>query len=198
LKIESHLNNTCLVGEDLGVVPPEVTQALALSGIYGNTLFYFEKNHLGEFKHGNEYRENCMLMLSNHDVPPFISWWFAQDVDLKLSLSLCSELEANELKSQRRIDKQRVLNWLNKSHLHLESDVNELFNELVKTLIQTPPKLFSLNFDDLAKQTLPINMPGTNTEYQNWRRRILTPIDEVFSSQQSLLNDLTELRKSND
>ncbi|TLX48248.1 4-alpha-glucanotransferase [Pseudoalteromonas phenolica] len=198
LKIESHLNNTGLVGEDLGVVPPEVTEALAISGIYGNTLFYFEKNHLGEFKHGNDYRENCMLMLSNHDVPPFISWWYAHDVDLKLSLSLCNELEANELKSQRLIDKQRVLNWLNKSHLKLESDVDELFNELVKTLIQTPPKLFSLNFDDLAKQTLPINIPGTDKEYKNWRRRILTPIEDVFAVQQSLLNDLTALRKSND
>ncbi|GMM84246.1 4-alpha-glucanotransferase [Pseudoalteromonas sp. MTN2-4] len=198
LKIESHLNNTGLVGEDLGVVPPEVTEALALSGIYGNTLFYFEKNHMGEFKHGNDYRENCMLMLSNHDVPPFIAWWYAQDVDLKLSLSLCTEPDASELKSQRQIDKHRVLNWLNKPHLNLESDVNELFNELVKTLIQTPPKLFSLNFDDLAKQTLPINIPGTDKEYQNWRRRILTPIEDVFTAQQSLLNDLTALRKSND
>ena len=198
LKIESHLNNTGLVGEDLGVVPPEVTEALVLSGIYGNTLFYFEKNHMGEFKHGNDYRENCMLMLSNHDVPPFTSWWHAQDVDLKLNLSLCTELEASELKSQRQIDKQRVLNWLNKSHLNLESDVDELFNELVKTLIQTPPKLFSLNFDDLAKQTLPINIPGTDKEYKNWRRRILTPIEDVFAAQQSLLNDLTVLRKSND
>lgn len=198
LKIESHLNNTGLVGEDLGIVPPEVTEALSLSGIYGNTLFYFEKNHMGEFKHGNDYRENCMLMLSNHDVPPFISWWYAQDVDLKLSLSLCSEDEAKELKSQRLTDKQRVLNWLNKSHLNIESNVTELFNELVKTLIQTPPKLFSLNFDDLAKQTLPINIPGTDKEYKNWRRRILTPIDDVFASQKSLLNDLTALRKSND
>ncbi|TMO55669.1 4-alpha-glucanotransferase [Pseudoalteromonas phenolica] len=198
LKIESHLNNTCLVGEDLGVVPPEVTSALASSGIFGNTLFYFEKNHIGEFKHGNDYRDNCMLMLSNHDVPTFAAWWFGEDIDLKVSLSLCSDHEASNLKDQRQIDKQRVLNWLNKSELTLESDVNILFNELVKTLIQTPPKLFSLNFDDLAKQTLPINIPGTDREYQNWRRRILTTIEDVFSSQQSLLNDLTDLRKDND
>ncbi|RXF02651.1 4-alpha-glucanotransferase [Pseudoalteromonas phenolica] len=198
LKIESHSNNTCLVGEDLGVVPPEVTSALASSGIFGNTLFYFEKNHIGEFKHGNDYRDNCMLMLSNHDVPPFAAWWFGEDIDLKVSLSLCSDHEASNLKDQRQIDKQRVLNWLNKSELTLESDVNILFNELVKTLIQTPPKLFSLNFDDLAKQTLPINIPGTDREYQNWRRRILTTIEDVFSSQQSLLNDLTDLRKDND
>lgn len=198
LKIESHLNNTCLVGEDLGVVPPEVTAALSASGIFGNTLFYFEKNHLGDFKHGNEYRSACMLMLSNHDVPPFISWWQSGDIDLKFSLSLCKADEVEQLKSQRMLDKQKVIAWLNKETINIESDVEHVFNELIKTLILTPPRLFSLNFDDLAKQTLPINIPGTDKEYKNWRRRILTAIEQVFSARQNLMNEITELRKDHD
>jgi 4-alpha-glucanotransferase len=55
-----------------------------------------------------------------------------------------------------------------------------------------------LNYDDLAFQTLPVNIPGTNTEYSNWRRRVLSPIDAVLSQQKDLFSEINDLRKYND
>ena len=198
LKIESHLNNCSLIGEDLGVVPPEVTLALEQSDIYGNTLFYFEKSCSGDFKHGNDYRNSCMLMLSNHDVPPFKAWWNYDDIELKNRLELNENNDINTLKSQRDIEKHRVIEWVNKSNISFNSSAEKVYIELVKTLAQTPPKLFSLNYDDLAFQTFPVNIPGTNTEYSNWRRRVLSPIDAVLSQQKDLLSEINDLRKYND
>ena len=198
LKIESHLNQCSLVGEDLGVVPPEVTSALFDSGIYGNTLFYFEKNHCGNFKYGNDYRSTCMLMLSNHDVPPFVSWWNAHDIKLRHQLSLCSDEEADHLNQGRIEDKYKVLAWINDAQLDINSQAENVFAVLTKSLSQTPPKLFTLNFDDLAYATLPVNIPGTDKEYTNWRRRILSSTESIFALQTGLLKDITTLRKDND
>ena len=36
--------------------------------------------------------------------------------------------------------------------------------------------------DDLTGETEPLNVPGTDTERPNWRRRLQVPVDQLAAS----------------
>jgi glycogen operon protein len=36
--------------------------------------------------------------------------------------------------------------------------------------------------DDLAMETIPTNLPGTDRERPNWRRKISQPVERLFAS----------------
>ena len=36
--------------------------------------------------------------------------------------------------------------------------------------------------DDLAGETDPLNVPGTDREWPNWRRRVHVPVEELVES----------------
>jgi 4-alpha-glucanotransferase len=57
-------------------------------------------------------------------------------------------------------------------------------------------KLLSLQLDDLAGCDMPVNIPGTSSEYPNWRRKIPVALDIIFSNTdaQALLQALAEAR----
>ena len=44
----------------------------------------------------------------------------------------------------------------------------------------------------------PVNVPGTSSEYPNWRRKITKNLDEIFSDPDvlKLLHEMTEARNS--
>ncbi len=45
---------------------------------------------------------------------------------------------------------------------------------------RTPSLLAAAQVEDLAGERVAINLPGTDTERPNWRRRIATPLDQLF------------------
>ena len=56
--------------------------------------------------------------------------------------------------------------------------------------------MVSLQIDDLVGADTPVNIPGTSSEYPNWRRKIPVPLDTIFTNpdSQALLRALAEAR----
>ncbi|ASM52228.1 4-alpha-glucanotransferase [Pseudoalteromonas espejiana DSM 9414] len=198
LKIESHLNKSIVIGEDLGIVPPEVKHALASSGIYSNSLFYFEKQHDGEFLPLEHLPKHCLIMIANHDVPPFCGWWQLDDLKIKQQYQLIDEQQYHQQDQLRKTEKQRLLRFINRhSHERLSENSNAMtvYSELAKALAHANTRLFALQLDDLDKQTYPVNVPGTNTEYPNWRRVLTHTSKEIFQNNASTLAAINSIRK---
>ena len=44
---------------------------------------------------------------------------------------------------------------------------------------RTPSRVMLIQADDLAGETEPLNVPGTDTERPNWRRRLSVTVDDL-------------------
>ncbi|MDX1679040.1 4-alpha-glucanotransferase, partial [Arsukibacterium sp.] len=55
-------------------------------------------------------------------------------------------------------------------------------------LAATPARLMAYQLEDLLLVATPVNIPGTSTEYPNWRRKL--PIEFEQALQQSELREL--------
>ncbi|MBQ4835081.1 4-alpha-glucanotransferase [Pseudoalteromonas luteoviolacea] len=198
LKIESHLHSAIVIGEDLGVVPPEVTRALEDSAIFGNTLFYFEKTDNGDFKPSEQLRKNALIMVANHDVPPFHGWWNGKDLDIKLSYKLIDTPQYEQSKSARDTEKERLINWVSQhqvSNIDLNSPSQDVYQAVMFILAKSGSRLLAIQLDDLDLQEFPVNIPGTHKEYPNWRRKLNHELSELFTFNQNFIQQLNAIRK---
>ncbi|WP_142900817.1 hypothetical protein, partial [Klebsiella pneumoniae] len=52
--------------------------------------------------------------------------------------------------------------------------------------------------EDWLEMAEPVNIPGTSTEYPNWRRKLSTTLEAMFADEQvnKLLKDLDKRRKA--
>ena len=46
----------------------------------------------------------------------------------------------------------------------------------------TPSQIMLVQADDLAGETDPLNVPGTDREWPNWRRRVRVPVEQLADS----------------
>lgn len=191
LRLESQRNKCVIIGEDLGVVPPEIRSYLEQGNIYSNCVFYFEKYDNWHYRKPEHYKPQALAMIANHDVPPLAAWWNGSDLQLRRKLGLIvSDERLAEEHQWRRGEKQEMLQWLAELGLlphewHDRSAERPFDNILLAALTsgcaRAASKLLSLQLDDLAGMDMPVNIPGTSSEYTNWQRKIPMLLDHVFA-----------------
>lgn len=49
-------------------------------------------------------------------------------------------------------------------------------------LARTPSRIMLIQADDLAGEQDPLNVPGTDREWPNWRRRVSVPVEALAES----------------
>lgn len=206
LRLESCRNRCLVIGEDLGVVPPEIRSYLDNADIYSNCVFYFEKYDGWHFRKPEHYKAQSLAMIANHDVPPLCSWWQGNDLALRHDIGLIPDMEhLQAAREYRRGEKGQILQWLAEQQLlpaswhdrDLERPLDAaLSTALVRACGQVASRLLSLQVDDLAAVDMPVNIPGTCDEYPNWRRKIPVALEDVFANTvaRGLLQALRETR----
>ena len=88
LRLESRRAKCAIIGEDLGVVPPEIRAYIDGSGILSNVVFYFEKYDEKRFRLPHDYPTKALAIVANHDVPTLKAWWNTDDLKLRRELGL--------------------------------------------------------------------------------------------------------------
>jgi 4-alpha-glucanotransferase len=61
----------------------------------------------------------------------------------------------------------------------LEPFTDELANALHVYLARSHSRLVSLQIEDLLGMVDPVNVPGTDQEYPNWRRKLTADIEDM-------------------
>ena len=206
LRLESLRNRCVIIGEDLGVVPPEIRGFLDPAGIYSNCVFYFEKYDGWHFRKPEHYKPQALAMIANHDVPPLLSWWNRTDLPLRRQLNLIPDDSKLQQEIERRQgEKAMLLQWLDemgllpaswRDHNAERSLDTVLTTALVQACGRTASALVSLQLDDIAGSDTPVNIPGTSSEYPNWRRKLPSSLHELFTQAPALalLNALAQER----
>ncbi len=200
LRLESHLNRCVVVGEDMGVVPPQFRESMEANSIFGSRLLYFETHEDGTFKPPAEHPSNVLFMITNHDVPTLAGWWAALDITLLARIGRIEQAEQRQRVQQRNDAKAALLTLLDSESLlspawqaivadGIEEAVARPFDAALATAILTlgarsNSKLLLTQVDDLEGQQYPVNIPGTHLEYPNWKRKLQAECQQIFARQE--------------
>jgi glycogen operon protein len=170
--LESARANCLVVGEDLGTVPPELRSAMEDSAILSYRVLWFEQDTHG-FKPPATWPLMAAACVSTHDLPTLAGWWDGLDIAELAALGLMTLASADAARAERAESKARLLALLRAQHL-LSEDVAETLPLVgIHALIaRTPSALSLVQVDDLTGERSGLNLPGTDRERPNWRRRL--------------------------
>jgi 4-alpha-glucanotransferase len=186
LSLESARAACLVVGEDLGVVPDELRQAMPEFGLYHYKVLLFEKTG-GRFRRPDEFERRALAAATTHDMPTLRSYWEGRDIELRRRLNLYPSTEIeDQIVGERAQDREMLLAALREQGLSpahpstpFEPFTEQLAHALHLYLARSPTILVALQLEDLLGVIDPVNVPGTDAEYPNWQRKLTANIEDM-------------------
>jgi glycogen debranching enzyme GlgX/4-alpha-glucanotransferase len=176
--LESQRARCLVVGEDLGTVPEGMSERLAASNILSYSVLWFEQRD-GHIRPPADWRRLAASCVSTHDLPTLAGWWSGADIAEKRRLSLLHDAGAELARAH---EKSMMIALLRREGLLTEEvDPEQALPLAVAVAIHrfvsaTPALLMLVQADDLAGEMVAVNLPGTDKERPNWRRRLDTDV----------------------
>jgi len=209
--LESHRNRCMVIGEDLGTVPDDVRATLARVGILSYRVLLFERQHSGEFKRPAEYPADALVTATTHDLPTLAGYWEGRDLALRQELNLYPSEEVGQAQRQARTqDRARLLRALAHEGLLPEGASAEPVSPLQMTstllirihefLARSGARVLVVQPEDVLAMREQMNLPGTTSEYPNWRRKLPLALERwpEHECYAELARTLAALRPRND
>ncbi|HVV01775.1 MAG TPA: 4-alpha-glucanotransferase, partial [Verrucomicrobiae bacterium] len=197
LCLESHRNRTRVIGENLGIVPPEVNEMMKRRGLGQMYVLQFEMR--AQRAALRPPPVSAVASLDTHDTPTFAARWKARDIEQRLKLKLLSRGEAVAERKRRAGLKQALAEFLERKGLLArgEREYEPVLRACLRWLGQSPAELVLVNLEDLWGEEQPQNVPGTVREYPNWRRKARLAVEAIRSSRRirALLREVDSDRK---
>ena len=187
--LESHHHRCTLVGENLGVVPPEVDEALERHAIHGMSLVQFE----AEADEPEPPDADEVAMVGNHDTATFAGWLEGRDIDERVRHGLLDPEDAEEEHEARQATVRRLMDTVCGGRVEAE----ELLGAVMEWLGSSPSPMVLPWVEDLWLEPEPVNVPGTRSSQRpNWQRPWRRLLDDVVDDPEitALLDRLNEAR----
>ncbi len=188
----SQQTRTVMIGEDLGNVPKGFRPAMDKAGILGYRVLYFEADPDGFDP--EELTRQALACLSTHDLPPLIGWWAGNDIKFGVEHGLYNEEKAAVLWEDRESRKLSLLRaaGIDSSPADAADEYisTETVVEMHRVLARSSSLLAAVRLADLSGEARSSNIPGTSTEYPNWRARLDLSLEEI--ARHPLMKAITE------
>ncbi|MBW8785578.1 MAG: 4-alpha-glucanotransferase, partial [Novosphingobium sp.] len=201
----------CLVvAEAFGTVPEGFAEALAEADMLSYRVLLLEREGEG-YRPPADYPQLSLACVTSHDLPPFAGWWQGADIAERAELGLVTELslacvtshdlppfagwwqgadiaERAELglvtdvvgaEAARESDREALLR-------NVAGDVADLagVNTAVHAAVAVGASALAMvQAEELALEERSVNMPGTDRERPNWRRRLAVIVDRLFTGE---------------
>ncbi len=193
LALESHRLRVRIIGEDLGTITQEMRDALLEQGVLGYRILFFERNE--NFHPPDAYPEAAVASTATHDLATLAGFWTGNDIEARRNAGLLpDQADYDRQIGQRKHDKQLLLDRLHELHLlpeeypHDATEIPELASVLrdacLEFLASTPCEFLVLNQEDLTGELYQQNLPGSTSEYPNWRRKMKLTVEELDTDQE--------------
>jgi 4-alpha-glucanotransferase len=160
------------IGEDLGTVDEQLRGELARHHILGTTMLWFARGRDGTPLPASRWRRACMATVGTHDVPPVAGFVTGEQVRVRAELGLLArplaaehaDAEATLTRWTASLRRQRLLGADGSTPGAAEFTIG-----LYGYLSRTPSLLTGVSLADAIGDVRTQNIPGTSTEYPNWR-----------------------------
>ena len=157
LASESRRAKAFVIGEDLGIVEPSVRTAMRKRGALGYRLLWFDE------KQPEEWPPESVAAISTHDLPTVAGIWRRTEPDQRQHHLRARLVEATGL----REDAQAL----------------DVAVAAYQRLARSPSRILLATLEDaLAVEERP-NIPGTTSEWPNWRISLPSPLEEIESAE---------------
>lgn len=167
-RIEAARAGCVVVGEDLGLVPERLREALTGSGVYGIDVMQFERDGTGAFRPPEAGRRDAVASFATHDAPTVAGFFAGTDLDWRVRLGRM-EASARERTMSERLAAEVSLG--------APTQAAERRNAIHARLAASPAAMCAVQLDDLGDMVEQQNLPGTVDEHPNWRRRAAIPVE---------------------
>jgi 4-alpha-glucanotransferase len=163
--LESQRHGCTVVGEDLGTVPPEVRETMNNHGLL--------RMYVGQFSLHNQRPAlqpppaQSLVSLNTHDMPPFAAFVRGLDIDDRVALGGLTSEQAKHEHAQR----EQLITTLRDDLECAGTDDFTLLAAILKRLATSQAPYLLVALEDLWLEMAAQNVPGTQFERPNWRRR---------------------------
>ena len=167
--LEAARAGAVVIGEDLGTIEPWIRGVLEERGVYGTSIFWFEKQEDGWPKQPHAYRERVLATVDTHDLPPACGYWNEAHVNLRAELGLLTQ-PIEDLRGEAAYERFVTAERLREHGIiGSEASEQEIIEGIHAYVCHTPSRLVGVSLTDAVGDMRTQNQPGTDQEYPNWR-----------------------------
>jgi 4-alpha-glucanotransferase len=188
MALESERKTCLVIGEDLGTVPEAMTVAMEHYRAYHYKVLLFEQETNGRFKPPSAYVPTSLAVVTTHDLPTLRGWWEEGDLVLRDRLDLFPSAEfkaqAHATRASERRELLLALVAENLWHWSPDQPLPQYSSALARAvhafLGLSRANVAMIQIEDLIGMSDPVNVPGTDTEYANWQRKVTQDTADIF------------------
>jgi 4-alpha-glucanotransferase len=189
MALESERAECLVIGEDLGTVPEAMTIAMEHYRAYHYKVLLFEQEPNGRFKPPDAYVPTALAVVTTHDLPTLRGWWEEGDLTLRDRLDLYPSAEFKAQAHAARASERRELLlalvaenlWRWSPDQPLPPYSPALSRAVHAYLALSRANIAMIQVEDLIGMGDPVNVPGTDTEYSNWQRKVTQDTVDIFA-----------------
>ena len=175
---ESQRASCIVVGEDLGTVPVGFRERMDAADVLSYRIVWFERDGKA-FLPPSRYPAKAAACVSTHDLPTIAGWWTGADIRERRDLGHVDDDGAAAARAERLADKRALGAALAQAGVVADSPVDaagphhpSITAAIHRDAAQAASALLLLQADDLAGEVEALNVPGTDRERPNWRRKV--------------------------
>ncbi|WP_425565932.1 4-alpha-glucanotransferase [Pseudonocardia ailaonensis] len=182
LTLEASRAGAAVIGEDLGTVEPEVTEALHSRNMLGSTVLWFARDLDDRLMPPAEWPEEAVATISTHDLPTAAGFLTGEHVRARADLDLLDDVPAEERRAAA--DREELVGLLVAEGLtSADAPDEELVVAMHSLLAGSRCRLVLASPYDVIGETRQPNLPGTIDEYPNWRLPLPLSLEELRKDQ---------------
>ncbi len=175
--LESSRHRAIVVAEDLGTVPEGFSERLTDTGILGMRVLWFESDG-DRFRPPSRWSPRGVAMTSTHDLPTVAGWWRGRDIDWRARIGLVPDVPA----ARRERARERAELWQSfrdsgaaEPDAPPPEDAGKFATAACAHVANAACQLALLPIEDALALIEQPNLPGSQSEHPNWRRRLDGP-----------------------
>jgi glycogen operon protein len=126
---------------------------------------------------------------STHDLPPVAGWWNGADIEEKHALGHLDDAAAKAAGAERQADRQALVAAIAAAGVAPAPPIDPAARHtpavtaaIHRYACASPSALLLIQADDLAGETSMLNVPGTDRERANWRRKIAVEASALWQT----------------
>lgn len=174
---ESRAAHCAVVGEALGTVPEGFTERLAAARVLAYRVLWFEGDGEG-FRAPATWPALAAACVSTHDLATLAGWWEGADIEERAALGLLAPTAAVAARARRAHERNALAAACGVSPDDFGPGTAAAVHQFVAA---APSRMMLVQAEDLVGERTGVNLPGTDRERPNWRRRLPVPAASLLA-----------------